>query len=83
MVSTAVALGLTVLTLVAFSSIGLWYSRGRVESVEDFVSARDSANRSRLTATLVASVMGVWILLSAPEAGAAFGVAAAIGYAVG
>lgn len=83
MVTTFVALGLTVTTLLVFSAVGLWYTRGRVESVEDFITARDSAKRGRLTASLVASVMGVWILLSAPEAGATFGIAAAIGYAVG
>nr|WP_248299396.1 sodium:proline symporter [Halorhabdus amylolytica] len=81
--STALALGLTVLTLVAFSGLGMWHSRGRVGSVEDLITARDSVGRGRMTATLVASVMGVWILLSAPEAGASFGIAAVVGYAVG
>ncbi len=83
MVSTAVALGLTVLTLVVFAGLGIWHSRGRVSSVEDLVSARDSVSEGRMTATLVASVMGVWILLSAPEAGAGFGIAAVVGYAIG
>ena len=83
MVSTGVALGLTVLTLVGFTGLGLWHSRGRVGSVEDLITARDSVGPQRMTATLVASVMGVWILLSAPEAGASFGIAAVIGYAVG
>ncbi len=83
MVATGVALGLTVLTLVVFSGIGLWFSRGRVDSVEDLLTARDSVGQRRTTATLIASVTGVWILLSAPEAGAGFGVAAAVGYGVG
>ncbi|WEL20972.1 sodium:solute symporter family protein [Halorhabdus sp. BNX81] len=83
MVSTGVALGLTVLTLVAFSGLGLLHSRGRVGSVEDLITARDSVGEKRMTATLVASVMGVWILLSAPEAGASFGIAAVVGYAIG
>jgi SSS family solute:Na+ symporter len=82
-VSTTVALALTVVTLSAFTAVGLWFSRGRVGSVEDLVTARNSADEGRLTATLVASVMGVWILLSAPEAGASFGIAAVIGYGVG
>ena len=81
--SSGVALGLTVLTLVAFSGLGLVHSRGRVGSVEDLITARDSVGERRMTATLVASVMGVWILLSAPEAGASFGIAAVVGYAVG
>jgi len=83
MVSTGLALGLTVLTLVAFSGLGLLHSRGRVGSVEDLITARDSVGEKRMTATLVASVMGVWILLSAPEAGASFGIAAVVGYAIG
>jgi Na+/proline symporter len=83
MVTTATALGLTVATLVVFTLLGIRASRGHVDSVEDLISARDSAGEGRTTATLVASVMGVWILLSAPEAGAAFGIAAVIGYGVG
>jgi SSS family solute:Na+ symporter len=82
-VSSTVALGLTVVTLSAVTAVGLWFSRGRVGSVEDLLTARNSADEGRLTATLVASVMGVWILLSAPEAGASFGIAAVAGYAVG
>jgi Na+/proline symporter len=82
-VTTAVALGLTVAVLVVFTGLGLWHSRGRVDSTEDLITARDSVGGRRMTATLVASVMGVWILLSAPEAGAGFGIAAVIGYAIG
>nr|WP_241692912.1 sodium:proline symporter [Halomicroarcula limicola] len=81
--TTAVALGLTVFTLAAFAALGVWYTRGREGSADDFLTARDSVGEGRLTATLVASVMGVWILLSAPEAGAGFGIAAVVGYAVG
>ena len=83
MVSTAVVLGLTVVTLAGLSTLGLWFSRGSVDSVEDLLTARNSAHSGRMTATLVASVMGVWILLSAPEAGASFGIAAVIGYTIG
>ena len=83
MVTTSVALGLTVATLVGFTAIGLWYSRGAVGTAEDLITARNSAGNGRTTATLVASVMGVWILLAAPEAGASFGIAAVVGYAIG
>jgi Na+/proline symporter len=83
MVSTTVALGLVVLTLATFTGVGMWHSRGRVGSVEALLTARNSTGRGRMTATLVASVMGVWILFSAPEAGAGFGIAAVAGYAVG
>jgi SSS family transporter len=84
MVSTGMALGGTVVTLAAFTAAGLWYSRGRIGSVEDFITARNSAGRGMTTASLIASVMGVWILLAPAEAGAAFGgLAAVAGYGVG
>ncbi|MUV59385.1 sodium:proline symporter [Halobacterium sp. CBA1126] len=83
MVTTAGALALTVATLSVFTAVGLWVSRGEVRSVEDLISARGSASEGRTTATLIASVMGVWILLSAPEAGALYGIAAVAGYALG
>jgi len=82
-VSTAVTLGLTVAVLVGFTAVGLWYSRRTVGTVEDLITARNSTGTGRTTATLVASVMGVWILLAAPEAGASFGIAAVVGYAIG
>jgi Na+/proline symporter len=83
MVGTTLALSLTVLTLVVFAALGIWHTRGGVESVDEYITARNSAGEARLTGTLVASVMGVWILLSAPEAGASFGIAAVIGYGIG
>ncbi|MFC7115947.1 sodium:proline symporter [Natronoarchaeum sp. GCM10025703] len=84
MVSTTLALGVTTLTLATFTLLGLWYSRGRVDSLEQFVSARDSAGTGATTATLIASVMGAWILFSPAEAGAAFGgIPAILGYAIG
>jgi Na+/proline symporter len=83
MVSTAVALGATVVTLAAFAAVGVWYSRDAA-GVESFISARDSVGGYRMGATVLASSMGAWILFSPPEAGAAFGgVAAVAGYAVG
>ncbi|MFB6114152.1 MAG: sodium:proline symporter [Halodesulfurarchaeum sp.] len=83
MVSTALALGLTIVTLGLFTAVGIWTSRGQVKSVEDLITARDTAGEGRTTATLIASAMGVWILLSAPEAGALFGIAAVVGYGLG
>ncbi|WP_277542715.1 sodium:solute symporter family transporter [Haloarcula laminariae] len=83
MVGSALALGLTVLTLAAFAGVGVWRTRGRDTSADDFLTARNSVGGRGLTATLVASVMGVWILFSAPEAGAGFGIAAAVGYGIG
>lgn len=84
MVSTSVALAVTVVTVLAFTAVGLFAARGRVHTVEDFISARDSAGRGTLTATVIASMMGAWILFSPGEAGAAFGgLPAILGYAIG
>lgn len=84
MVSTTLALGLSALALVAVAVIGIVHSRGRIDSVEDFVVARGTAGSWTTTATLVASSMGAWILFSPAEAGVAFGgLAAVLGYAIG
>jgi len=84
MISSALALGVTAATLAAVTALGLLYSRGRVDTVEDYVSARNSIGTGASTATLVASSMGAWILLSPAEAGAAFGgLPAVLGYTIG
>lgn len=84
MVSTAAALGVTVLTLAVVTGLGVWYSRGRITSVEDFITARNTTGGGMTTATLIASGMGAWILLSPAEAGAVFGgLSAVIGYGIG
>jgi SSS family solute:Na+ symporter len=84
MVSTTLALGATVLTLATFAGLGTWYARGRVGTVAEFVSAHGTTGGPRLAATLFASSMGAWVLLSPAEAGAAFGgVSAVAGYALG
>jgi Na+/proline symporter len=83
-VSTLALLGVVTVVLVAFATVGAWYARGRIETIEDYVTARDSTGGGALTATLVASSMGAWILFSPAEAGAAFGgITAVAGYAAG
>ena len=84
MVSTALALGVTILTVIVFTAVGLLAARGRINTLEDYVAARGSAGRGTLTATVIASMMGAWILFSPAEAGAAFGgLPAILGYAIG
>jgi Na+/proline symporter len=83
-VMASAALSLTAVTLAAFAGVGIWYSRGGEGSIEDFLTARDSVETGTLTATLIASSMGAWILFSPAEAGAAFGgISAAAGYGIG
>ena len=84
MISTTLGLGLTVATLAVFTLAGLWYSRGRVGSIEHILTARNTAGVGMTTASIVASTMGAWILFSPAEAGAAFGgITAVLGYAIG
>ena len=84
MVTTTALLGLLVAVLVVFAAFGAWYARGRIETVEDYITARNSTGGGALTATVVASSMGAWILFSPAEAGAAFGgITAVAGYAAG
>ena len=42
-VTASAALSLTAVTLAAFAGVGIWYSRGGEGSIEDFLTARDSA----------------------------------------
>lgn len=84
MVTATTMLGVVAIVLVGFAAFGAWYARGRVLTAEDYITARDSAGDGTLTATLVASSMGAWILFSPAEAGAAFGgLTAVAGYATG
>ncbi|WP_080506079.1 sodium:proline symporter [Halorubrum sp. BV1] len=84
MVSTELALAVTVVALGAFTVAGVLHARGRVRTLDDYVTARSTTGPAATTATLVASVMGAWILLAPAEAGAAFGgLPAVLGYAIG
>nr|WP_251330025.1 sodium:proline symporter [Haloplanus sp. HW8-1] len=82
--SAKALLGLLTVVLLAFATFGAWYARGRIGTIEDYITARNSTGGGTLTATLVASSMGAWILFSPAEAGAAFGgITAVAGYAAG
>lgn len=84
MVTTSLALGITIVTLVVFTLLGVYYSRSRIHSVEDLITARNTTSAGTTTATLIASMMGAWILFSPAEAGAMFGgITAVTGYAIG
>ncbi|WP_264555219.1 sodium:solute symporter family transporter [Halocatena marina] len=84
MTQSSIVLGVTTLVVGVVSILGVLFARGQIETVEDYISARGSAGEGTLTATLIASSMGAWILLSPAEAGAAFGgITAVLGYALG
>ena len=68
---------------VVFVLMGVLYVRRRALNVEDYIVSRNSAGSVLATATLVASVMGAWILFSPAETGTWAGMVALIGYGLG
>ncbi len=77
------ALLVAIATMVAMAGAGVAYARTRRLTVEDFISARASTGGLTAMATVVASVMGAWILFSPAEAATWAGLVALIGYGVG
>jgi Na+/proline symporter len=74
---------LTILVTTAFAGLGIAYStRSRIDA-EGFLVSRNWAGSWIATATLVASVMGAWILFGPAETATWAGIVGLIGYAVG
>lgn len=57
--------------------------RHRVESLDEYLTARDSQGATTLGLSFLASGMGAWILFVPPEIGAFVGPVALLGYALG
>ena len=70
------------LTSLAFAAIGIVYSRGEL-SINSYLNADRSIGKRSLTASLVASCFGVWILIGPSEAATWGGLGAIIGYGLG
>ncbi len=70
-------------TAAVFVAAGVLYVRRRTLSVEDYLVSRNSAGGGLATATLVASVIGAWVLFSPGEAGTWAGLVALVGYGIG
>ena len=83
MSTEAWALVAAVASMAVMAGAGVAYSRRRRLTVEDFLTARASTSGVASMATVVASVMGAWILFSPAEAATWAGLVAVIGYAVG
>ncbi|MFB6220809.1 MAG: sodium:proline symporter [Halolamina sp.] len=84
MIHTWLAVSVTVVTLAGVTAVGLWATRGRASTGEALVSAPGEVGAPVLTASLIATNLGAWVLFSPAEAGGAFGGLPAItGYAVG
>ena len=67
----------------AFAGAGIVYSRGRVDTLEDYIAARGTVSAMATAATLVASGMGAWILFGPAEAATWGGLPTILGYALG
>ncbi len=83
MLSSFEVLLFMIITVLVFAAIGIGYSRGKVGAMDDFFTARGSTGTKILSATLMASFMGVFLLFTPPEAGFLGGLPAIIGYALG
>ena len=73
---------LVVAVTLSMMALGLIFSKSR-QNIEEYISARSSMGRFSSMATIVASVMGAWILFSPAEAATWAGLIAVIGYALG
>lgn len=78
-----VAIAVVIAAALGFALVGVVHARAQRLSIEDYISARNSAGTSATTATLVASAMGAWILYSPAEAGTWGGLTALVGYGLG
>ena len=83
MIDSGAAIAIAVVAAAAFVAAGMLSVRRSRLSIEEYLVARNSARAPVATATLVASVIGAWILFSPAEAGTWAGIAALIGYAIG
>ncbi len=84
MVGTTLAIAVAVVALLATAAVGFRTVDGPAASTELLLSAHGRASEGTVAASVLASSMGVWILLAPAEAGAAFGgVPAVLGYALG
>ena len=71
-----------ILTSLAFAAIGIFFSREN-SSIKSYLNADRTIKRKSLTASLVASCFGVWILVGPAEAATWGGLGAIIGYSLG
>jgi SSS family solute:Na+ symporter len=72
------------LTLISltFAAIGIFFSREN-NSIKSYLNADRNIKRKSLTASLIASCFGVWILIGPAEAATWGGLGAIIGYSFG
>src|SRR5690606_2318615 len=82
-VTDTAALIVLLVTVVVFAFVGIALVRGRILSIEDFISAPRSGGTGIVALSLIASTLGAWVLFSPAEAAARTGIVALAGYAIG
>ena len=80
--SQSTTMTILLITALSFAVIGIFYSR-KNNSIKSYLNAGRSIKRESLTASLVASCFGVWILIGPSEAATWGGLGAIIGYSFG
>ena len=80
--SKSVTLFILLFTSILFSIIGIYFSKSKA-SISSYLTADRSVGKKSLTASLLASCFGVWILIGPSEAATWGGIGAIIGYALG
>ena len=72
-------------TCALFAAVGVWHARrtARQQSLDDYLTARNSIGTGLSIATLVATLAGGWILSSPALVAFFFGPAAILGYCLG
>lgn len=80
----SLALVITLVTVASFTLLGVVNLHQRsLNDVEDYIVHRNQVGSSMAIATIVASVIGAWLLLSPAEAATWAGIPGIIGYGVG
>lgn len=72
----------TVLFFTVVAVIYLYRTRNSLRTIDDYLTARQTLSAAPAAATILASIMGAWILFSPAEAGTWGGLTAFGGYAV-
>jgi hypothetical protein len=84
MIGTGIVLGVRCSGWYSMTAFGVWAARGRVTTLEALVSTPDTTGVTPLTASLIASAIGTWVLFSPGEAAVDFGgLTAVLSYALG
>ena len=83
MIDSGAAIAIAVVAAAVFVVASVLNVRRHRLNIEEYLVARNSVRAPVATATLVASVLGAWILFSPAEAGTWAGIVALIGYGIG